>query len=102
MTHEELRTKAFDAAKIAFMEIAKSINPETGEPSFEDAVNAARSAVVDVVLHFAASIVEWERIPGHGLSPVECRAQLGNKIRAVMNGVILRQGGSTCSVEEYS
>ena len=93
MTHEELRTTAFDAAKAAFNEVAKYVNPETGEPSFEDAVNKARSAAVDVILHYAASIVEWEKIPEYGLSPVMCRAQLGNMIRVAMKGVILRQGG---------
>ena len=96
MTHEELRTKAFDAARKAFDEMAKGVNPETGGPSFEDAVDAARSAAIDVVLHFAASIVEWEKIPEYGLAPVMCRAQLGNAIRATMKGVILRQGDEEC------
>ena len=93
MTHEELRDKAFKAAKIVFDEMAKGVNPETGDPSFEDAIDAARSAAIDVVLHFAASIVEWEKIPEYGLAPVMCRAQLGNFIRSAMKGVILRNEG---------
>ena len=93
MTHEELRTKAFEAAKKAFDDVAKYVNPETGEPSFDDAVNAARSAAIDVALHWAASVVEWEKLPEYGLSPVGCRAQLGNVVRAAMKGVMLREGG---------
>jgi hypothetical protein len=92
VTHEELGTKAFDAAKKAFDEVAKCVNPETGEPAFEDAVDTARSAVIDTVLHHAASIVEWAKVPEYGLSPVGCRAQIANMIRADIKTPILRKG----------
>jgi hypothetical protein len=92
MAHEELRTKAFDAAKKAFDEVAKGVNLETGEPTFEDAIDAARSAVIDIALHHAASIVEWVKVPEYGLSPVSCRAQIANMIRADIKTPILRKG----------
>jgi hypothetical protein len=80
MKHEELVVKAFEAARAAFSKVAKCADPETGEPSIEDAVAKARSAAVDTVLDAAMNVILNTMVSNYGLAPTACREALANEV----------------------
>ena len=86
MTRQELSDSAFIAAKKAFEEVAKCANPETGEPSFEDAVQAARNAAIAYLLGEVAAVVRNTYVLDFGLAPTAVREAICARLRNLGGG----------------
>jgi len=80
VTHEELRTKAFEAAGKAFTQAAWD-GRASAEPIFRDCVNAARSAAMDCVVAETQKVVAETIDTSYGQSVAYLRENIEQNLR---------------------